>query len=222
MIDTKHIGLRLPTVSFEVEKGRLRFFAKATGETRPEYLDESAARAAGYRSLPAPPTFLMGADLDAGTMTTLLETLNVPIGRILHGEQSFTYHAPVCAGDVLSVESKISDIYGKKSGALEFIVKDSLIKDATGETVLEARSVIVVRNPQENAARTPPLVTRSRSARRFRHSSFRPSRARRWHCSPAPRVTTTRSTLTSTLPRPLACRTCSRTACCRWPIWAAF
>ena len=35
MIDTKHIGLRLPTVSFEVEKGRLRFFAKATGETRP-------------------------------------------------------------------------------------------------------------------------------------------------------------------------------------------
>ena len=53
---------------------------------------------------------------------------------------------------LLSVESKISDIYGKKSGALEFIVKDSLIKDATGETVLEARSVIVVRNPQENAA----------------------------------------------------------------------
>ena len=38
MIDTKHIGLRLPTVSFEVEKGRLRFFAKATGETRPECL----------------------------------------------------------------------------------------------------------------------------------------------------------------------------------------
>ncbi len=53
---------------------------------------------------------------------------------------------------MLSVESEIGDIYGKKSGALEFSVKDSLIKDATGETVLEARSVIVVRNPQENAA----------------------------------------------------------------------
>jgi acyl dehydratase len=152
VIDTKHIGMQLPTVSFEVEKGRLRFFAKATGETRPEYLDEAAAKAAGYRSLPAPPTFLMGADLDAGTMTTLLDTLGVPIGRILHGEQSFTYHAPVCAGDVLSVESRISDIYSKKGGALEFIVKDSLIKDAQGKTVVEARSVIVVRNPQENAA----------------------------------------------------------------------
>jgi acyl dehydratase len=152
MINTKHIGLQLPTVPFEVEKGRLRFFAKATGETRPEYLDEQAARAAGYRSLPVPPTFLMGADLDAGTLTTLLDTLGVPIERILHGEQSFTYHAPVCAGDVLSVESKISDIYSKKGGAIEFIVKDSQIKDAQGETVVEARSVIVVRNPQENAA----------------------------------------------------------------------
>ena len=152
MIDKKHIGLQLPTVPFEVERGRLRFFAKATGETRPEYLDEAAAKAAGYRDLPAPPTFLMGADLDAGTMTTLLDTLGVPIARILHGEQSFTPHAPVCAGDVLSVESKISDIYSKKGGALEFIVKDSTIKDAQGETVVEARSVIVVRNPQENAA----------------------------------------------------------------------
>lgn len=152
MIDTQHIGLELPTVTFEVEKGRLRFFAEAIGETRPEYLDEAAARAAGYRSLPAPPTFLMAADFDAGTMSTMLDTLGVPIGRILHGEQSFTYHAPVCAGDVLSVESRISDIYSKKGGALEFIVKDSLLKDAQGKAVVEARSVIVVRNPQEQPA----------------------------------------------------------------------
>ena len=152
MIDTKYIGLQLPTVTFEVEKGRLRFFAKAIGETRPEYIDEEAAKAAGYRSLPAPPTFLMGADLDAGTMTTLLDTLGVPIERILHGEQIFTYHAPVCAGDLLSVESKISDIYSKKSGALEFIVKDTTLKDALGKTVVEARSVIIVRNPLEKSA----------------------------------------------------------------------
>jgi acyl dehydratase len=152
MIDTQHIGLRLPSATFEIEKGRLRFFARAIGETRPEYHDEAAAKAAGYRSLPAPPTFLMSADLDAGTTTTLLDTLGVPIERILHGEQSFTYHAPVCAGDVLSVESWISDIYSKKGGALEFIVKDSTIRDEQGNTVVEARSVLVVRNPQENAA----------------------------------------------------------------------
>ncbi|MGQ0700217.1 MAG: MaoC family dehydratase N-terminal domain-containing protein [Panacagrimonas sp.] len=152
MIDTKHIGRQLPSTLFEVEKGRLRFFAKATGETRPEYIDEAAAQAAGYRSLPVPPTFLMGADLDAGIMFTLLEELGVPIGNILHGEQSFTYHAQVCAGDVLKVESRIADIYSKKGGALEFIVKDSVITDQNGVKVMEARSVIVARNPKEKSA----------------------------------------------------------------------
>ena len=147
MIDTKHIGLELPAATFEVEKGRLRFFAEATGETRPEYLDERAARAAGYRSLPAPPTFLMAADLDAGTTTMLLDTLAVPIERILHGEQSFTYHAPVCAGDVLSVEARISDIYSKKGGKLEFVVKDTEVSNQEQTPVATLRSVIVVRNP---------------------------------------------------------------------------
>lgn len=46
----------IPPHSADVEAGRLRLFARATGETRPEYLDDDAARAAGYRALPAPPT----------------------------------------------------------------------------------------------------------------------------------------------------------------------
>ena len=34
---------------------RLKFFAKAIGETNPIYTDEAAALEAGYRALPAPP-----------------------------------------------------------------------------------------------------------------------------------------------------------------------
>ena len=47
-------------------RGRLRFFAKAIGETDPVYTDDAAARDAGYPDLPAPPTFLFAAELDAG------------------------------------------------------------------------------------------------------------------------------------------------------------
>lgn len=153
MIDRSHIGTTLPPFLFEVEKGRLRFFAKAIGETRAEYLDEEAARAAGYRNIPAPPTFLMAAEMDSGATEALLERLGVPIERVLHGEQSFTYHKVVCAGDRLELRSRITDIYAKKGGALEFIVKDSTLTDpATGQCVVEMRSVIVVRHPQEVAA----------------------------------------------------------------------
>jgi hypothetical protein len=56
MIDTKWIGHRFPVMRWEVEKDRVRFFARAIGETRPEYIDEEAAKAAGYPSLPMPTT----------------------------------------------------------------------------------------------------------------------------------------------------------------------
>ena len=62
MIDRSHIGRLLPSHTAAVEAGRLRLFAKATGEDRPEYLDHAAALAAGFSGLPAPPTFLFALE----------------------------------------------------------------------------------------------------------------------------------------------------------------
>jgi acyl dehydratase len=128
-----------------LERTRLKFFAKAIGETDPIYTDEAAARAAGYTDLPAPPTFLFAAELDSGATDRLLADLGVPIASILHGEQGFSYHWPACAGDVVSVESTIIDLYDKKGGALEFIVKSSRAVNQRDELVAEMRTVIVVR-----------------------------------------------------------------------------
>lgn len=146
MIDRKHIGLELPTVEWPVEKGRLLAFARAIGETRPECVDEAAAHEAGHPSLLAPPTFWFGAELDAGGVTTMFEILEVPIARVLHGEQSFTYHAPVYAGDVLTVKSRVADVVEKKGGKMEFVTKQTSVTNQRGERVGEMRSVIVVRN----------------------------------------------------------------------------
>lgn len=55
MIDRASIGRTWGPWDVVVEKGRLRLLAKAIGETRPVYTDEAAARAAGYRSILAPP-----------------------------------------------------------------------------------------------------------------------------------------------------------------------
>ena len=48
MIDRSHIGHVCRRSTLPVEAGRLRFFAKATGETDPVYIDEAAARDAGH------------------------------------------------------------------------------------------------------------------------------------------------------------------------------
>lgn len=146
MIDRKHIGKKLPTAVLDIEKGRLRFFAKAIGETNPIYTDEAAARAAGYPSLPAPPTFIFAAELDTDTLMPALKEMGVNLDRVLHGEQEFTYYAPICAGDTIAVDSTFTDVYDKKNGALEFLVKDSVVTNQHATKVAEIRSVIVVRN----------------------------------------------------------------------------
>lgn len=146
MIDKKWIGHELGPSVLTLERGRLRFFAKAIGETDPIYLDESAARDAGYADLPAPPTFLFSAELDSGAMFALLDRLGVPHQKVLHGEQCFEYLAPLVAGDTVTVSSRVKNIYDKKGGALEFIELESSVANQRGETVARLRSVTVVRH----------------------------------------------------------------------------
>lgn len=146
MIDTKWIGHRFPKMTWEVEKGRLRFFAKAIGESRPEYIDESAAQMAGHPSLLAPPTLLFSGPLDHDSVPKIVQLLNINMGNILHGEQSFTYHAPVFAGDILDFEDQITDITSKKGGALELVTRETSVRNQRGELVAVLRNVLAVVN----------------------------------------------------------------------------
>lgn len=147
MIDKKHIGYAPPPILWDVEKGRIAFFAKVIGLTDPIHTDEVAAKAAGYRGIVAPPTFIFGAPGDSGETMKLIETLEIDLGKVLHGEQRFDYHAPVCAGDTLRFQSKVSDIYDKKGGALWFVVQEMEMKDQAGKLLAKGRGVTVVRNP---------------------------------------------------------------------------
>lgn len=146
MIDRKWIGHEFPPCEFPLERGRLRAFAAAIGEVDPIYTDVEAARAAGYPDLPAPPTFLFAAELDAGLLTTLVAQLEIPLSKLLHGEQGFIYHRTACAGDVVTVRSRISDIYHKKGGTLLFMVKSAQVRDRRGELVAELRTTLACRN----------------------------------------------------------------------------
>jgi acyl dehydratase len=151
MIDrAKHIGQASEPRAVEVERGFLRFFAEATGESDPVYFDDAAARAAGHPALPAPPTYLFSLNLSApakiGSVLDPVNGMGVDMSRILHGEQSFTYHRPIYAGDRLTLVTTTRDIYAKKGGALEFVVQDTTAHDENGVLVAEMESVTVVRN----------------------------------------------------------------------------
>jgi len=146
-LDKKLIGHTFKPFTATVEAGKIKLFCKAIGEDDPIYTDEAAAKAAGYRGITAPLTFLRALQADDPNKGGLLRLLNVDIGLILHGEQHFEYHAPVVVGDKVTCQEKIVDIYDKKGGALWFVVQEMEMKDQTGKTVAKGKGVTVVRNP---------------------------------------------------------------------------
>lgn len=145
-IDKSLIGTDLPITALTVDRGRLRFFAKSIGETNPIYTDIDAARCAGHPDLPAPPTFLFSVELENPDPFAFLKSIDVDLGRVLHGEQNFVYHRTVYPGDELMARPRITDVYTKKGGALEFLVKDTVITRDDQSTVAELRSVFIVQN----------------------------------------------------------------------------
>lgn len=146
MIDRHYIGHTLPAFEVVVEAGRLRFFAKATGQTDAVYLDDAAARAAGHPALPVPPTFLFCLEMESPDPAAIRNLLGMDYRRLLHGEQGFTYHRMAHAGDVLRFEQRIADIYDKKGGALEFVERITRVSNLRGEHVADLRAVTVLRN----------------------------------------------------------------------------
>lgn len=146
MADIRLIGRALGVTSAELEKGRLRFFAQSIGETDPVYTDEAAALAAGYRSLPMPPTFLFCLEREGRDNDHIVEgIMGFSLSRILHAEQSFTYHRMAFAGDVLTFDSRIVDVYEKKQGALQFVVSETRVTNQHGKHIADVRAATVQR-----------------------------------------------------------------------------
>lgn len=143
MIDTSVIGRHTARTTVRIERGRLRLFARVLGQDDPVYSDLEAARAAGHPDLPVPPTFLMGLEIETEDVYRTFDSLGVSLYDVLHGEQTFVYHDTAYAGDELVLDTSISDVYQRKGGALQFIVRRTEIT-RDGRPIAELGGVLVV------------------------------------------------------------------------------
>ncbi|HEX4245515.1 MAG TPA: MaoC family dehydratase N-terminal domain-containing protein [Acidimicrobiales bacterium] len=132
-----------------VERGHVASFADAVKDDSAAYRDPAAAAAIGLPAIPAPPTYPFVMEnfgrypelqpADAGNQVgAAIAPLLAGGGLILHGEQSFSYHRPVFAGDVLEGTGSVVDAYRKESKGrtMTFVVVETAWSDrATGEPV---------------------------------------------------------------------------------------
>jgi len=140
------VGKQYPPFTVAVERRWIRTFARAIGDDDPVAHDVAAARAAGYSDLAAPPTFAFTVAMEAAQPLAVIDDLGVDKTRTMHGEQRFRFHRQIVAGDVLTGQQKIVDIYERKGGALVFVISETQLRDERDAPVCELRTIIVVRN----------------------------------------------------------------------------
>lgn len=139
------IGRTVEPFSATAERGQLAFFARTIGLDDPVYQDVAAARAAGHPDVPLPPTFLFSLEqLRPGPRKELAD-LGIDMRSVLHGEQSFDYHAMAFAGEELTFAGEFTDYFEKKGGALRFLLRRT---DVTrdGQPVATLTNTLIARH----------------------------------------------------------------------------
>jgi hypothetical protein len=145
LVDQSDVGRSLAPVTAYVEPRRLRYFLDALNEQNRAYRGEHAAQDA--MAVPVPPTYLFCLQmLDNESPYEFLADLQIEPARVLHGEQSFSYHAPVVVGDTLAIVSTVTDVAVKAAGSLTRVVIESNIRNQDGLHVADMFCTIIVRN----------------------------------------------------------------------------
>ena len=144
-LDRSFVGRAYPaSAPYEVGREHLRTFAEAIGETSPACLDPEAARALGHPDVIAPPTFLTVLSFRFRAESPIADpALGLDYSLVVHGEQRFTHHRPVHAGDVLTSTSTVTEI--KDAGRNELMTLTTEVSDAAGEPVATIASTLVSR-----------------------------------------------------------------------------
>jgi acyl dehydratase len=130
------------TFDLPVERGKVREFALAVGEDNPIFYDPDEARRHGFPDVVAPPTFTV-TQIWQISRDEREEKLgaNLDYGRVLHGEQEFSYNRLPVAGEVLKGTMRISKDFtkeGRRGGTMRFVTYESRFVDAEDREVLTA------------------------------------------------------------------------------------
>jgi hypothetical protein len=97
------------------------------------------ARATQWRGAGVPPTFPILLLNDA--MLAFLTEVEVPLERIVHGEQRFAYRRPITVGEELAATLRVASL--RSLGGADVIGTVSTITDAAGDVVCEAKATLV-------------------------------------------------------------------------------
>ena len=136
-------GKAFPPFQYEVGKEKIKEYAWAVGEDNPVYFDRDQAKAAGFRDVPAPPMFAVVYSAGAVGPAILDPDVGINFAMMVHGGQEFVWGEPVVAGDTITTETTVKDIYER--GGMGFYVFESVSRNQDGQEVVRGTWTNIVR-----------------------------------------------------------------------------
>jgi hypothetical protein len=135
------VGRKTATFKATVERGKVKEFAAALGETHDLFwLDDREG------GLSVPPT--ISHIFRSGKMQLLMGDCGLDATKFLHGEHDITYMRPLRVGEEItySIEVvKVEEKSGRRSGPMDVVSLDTVIRDADDAVVQVVRQTFVAK-----------------------------------------------------------------------------
>jgi acyl dehydratase len=110
-IDTQALGRTFEPHAYTVGREKIREYARAVGETNELHLDLDAAHAAGHPDLVAPPMFAVVYCSSAIEQALFDPAVGIDFAMLVHGAQEFEWGPLVFAGDEVTTQIAVAEIY---------------------------------------------------------------------------------------------------------------
>jgi len=142
--DAPAVGMLLDEVVLDIEPGKIREFARATGA-----LDPAHTAAESARGLAAPLATLTHS-VAVGHLRDqqkFVEALGLDIRRVVVGEVAWHYARPLLAGDRLRASRRViaDEERDGSSGAMRLVTLETELVDESGAIAATVREVLIER-----------------------------------------------------------------------------
>ena len=135
---------------FQVDREKIREFARAVKDDHPAHYDEDAAKECGHDAVIASLTFLAVAG--RRVQEEIFNQFDLPINmeRVLHRDQKLVFHRPIVAGDKLWFDSYLDSVTESHGAVLTEIRGE--VTDDNGEPVITSIVTVMGEAQHENEA----------------------------------------------------------------------
>lgn len=142
-------------VTVLIERRESQRYALAVGDENPVYFDEAAARAAGHRTIIAPPTFVTHAIVPPRANDELREDglwrdgggVRLEVKRMMFGGEEWDFLETVCVGDTITAETRLADLDQKdgSKGPFVRVVRETTFTNQDRAVVARSRQIGIAR-----------------------------------------------------------------------------